>query len=243
MFSAHRKRLRRRPSIRDHRRMTPSDSLSLPRSIRPSYRIDAWLSRRHAGPVVGIDEAGRGPLAGPVVAACVMLDPDRVPKGLNDSKLLDAETREALFRIIARRARVGVGVAHVARIDRDNILQASLWAMGCAYAALGAQAAIAIVDGNIGPKSVACPVETLVGGDGKSASVAAASIVAKVVRDRMMIRLGQRFPDYGWERNKGYGTAEHLAALASVGVTPHHRRSFAPVARALSLAAPETAAA
>ncbi len=214
--------------------MAPCDSPPKTRATsRPTYRIDARLSRMHGGPVVGIDEAGRGPLAGPVVAAAVLLDPERIPRGLNDSKLLDPDERARLFVLIIRRAKIGIGVGHVARIDRDNILQASLWAMACAYASLGAEARVAIVDGNIRPKGIPCTVQTLVGGDGKSASVAAASIVAKVVRDRVMTRLAPRFPDYCWERNKGYGTPEHLAAIAQIGVTQYHRRSFAPVALAM----------
>jgi len=181
-----------------------------------------------AGPVCGIDEAGRGPLAGPVVAAAVILDRARVPDGLDDSKKLSAKRRAALFEALARDAEIGVGVAGVAEIERINILNATLAAMARAVAALPRRPAIALVDGNR-PPALPCVVECVVGGDRISFSIAAASIVAKVTRDRLMADLARAFPGYGWDHNAGYGTAEHLAALARLGVTPHHRRGFAPV--------------
>lgn len=233
----------RRPTFIDYPRgaCSPSDMVCGDSIPSPTFRLEARLMRLHGGPVVGLDEAGRGPWAGPVVAAAVIIDQKRVPAGLTDSKLLTAEEREALFEKLRRRAhkgqaRIGVGVGHVTRIDRDNILQASLWAMCAAYQALGISAAAAIVDGNIRPRALPCPCTPLVGGDSKSVSVAAASIIAKVVRDRLMTRLALRVPGYGWERNKGYGTPEHAAAIAALGVNRYHRRSFSPISQALLMA-------
>jgi ribonuclease HII len=198
------------------------------RADGPTLTAEAALIARHGGPVAGIDEAGRGPWAGPVVAAAVILDPDRIPSGLNDSKLLSPRLREALYDEISATARVAVGIAEVPRIDAENILQATLWAMRAALRDLGEAPAAALVDGNRCP-DLPCPARVLVGGDGLSVSVAAASIVAKVTRDRLMIALADECPGYGWERNKGYGTREHGEALQRLGVTRHHRRSFAPV--------------
>ncbi|MFG1479934.1 ribonuclease HII [Xanthobacter sp. V4C-4] len=179
-------------------------------------------------PVAGADEVGRGPLAGPVVAAAVVLDPARVPAGLNDSKKLSAARREALYAQICASAEVAVSLAPPARIDRDNIRQATLWALARAVAGLPRPPALLLVDGNDAPE-VSCSVETIVGGDARVASIAAASIVAKVVRDRLMTQLGAAFPAYGFERHMGYGTAAHTAALRTNGPCRHHRRSFAPV--------------
>jgi ribonuclease HII len=181
--------------------------------------------------VAGIDEVGRGPLAGPVVAAAVILDPHNLPDeldGLDDSKVLSAEARRHYAAVIRRVGRIGVGAACVEEIDRLNILQATMLAMTRAVAALGVMPDAALVDGNRAPK-LACLVQTLVGGDALSLSIAAASVVAKVVRDGGMARLARRYDRYGWERNAGYPTEEHRAALVQHGVTPHHRRSFAPV--------------
>ena len=194
----------------------------------PDFKIE----RRCTGLVCGVDEAGRGPLAGPVVAAAVVLDPRRFPKslrdGLDDSKVLSAEARLHYAAVIRRVGRIGVGAACVEEIDRLNILQATMLAMTRAVAALGVMPDAALVDGNRAPK-LACLVQTLVGGDALSLSIAAASVVAKVVRDGGMARLARRYDRYGWERNAGYPTEEHRAALVQHGVTPHHRRSFAPV--------------
>jgi ribonuclease HII len=188
--------------------------------------------RRAPGIVCGIDEVGRGPLAGPVVAAAVILDRRRLPRmlrdELDDSKKLSREAREDYAVLIRRFARIGIGAASVGEIDRRNILQASLLAMCRAVAALGIMPETALVDGNV-PPPLPCAVRTIIGGDGLSLSIAAASIIAKVTRDALMRRLALRHDGYGWERNVGYGTAAHLAALAALGPTAHHRRSFAPL--------------
>jgi ribonuclease HII len=193
------------------------------------------LERAAEGIVCGIDEAGRGPLAGPVVAAAVIL-PVRIPRILrqaDDSKKLARDKREELFDAIREHAHVGVGRADVEEIERHNILGATLLAMGRAYRALAVEAALALVDGNR-PPLLPCAVRCVVGGDGTSLSIAAASIVAKVTRDREMAVLADLHPGYGWERNAGYGTPEHCAAMRERGITPHHRRGFAPVAAILA---------
>ena len=196
----------------------------------PHYRNEKRIAAGGiVGPVCGVDEAGRGPLAGPVVAAAVILQHGRIPRGLNDSKKLTGEMRESLYpRILEMAVAVGIGEASVGEIDLVNIRQATHLAMARAVRALAVPAAFALVDGNDSP-ALPCPCETLVGGDGLSLSIAAASIVAKVIRDRQMVALHQKHPGYNWIRNKGYGTPDHLAGLRSCGVTIHHRRSFAPV--------------
>jgi ribonuclease HII len=198
---------------------------------------DFLFERRHGGTIAGIDEAGRGPWAGPVVAAAVILDAETLTSelcdGLDDSKVLSRAYREKLFGLLAPCASIGIGVAGVEEIDRVNILQASLLAMARAVAGLGVVPDHALVDGNQ-PPTLACPVSCIVRGDSKSLSIAAASIVAKVSRDRLMGGLAPAFPEYGWERNAGYGTAEHKAALERFGVTEHHRKSFAPIRKILS---------
>jgi len=185
------------------------------------------------GVVCGVDEAGRGPLAGPVVAAAVIIDRTcfsaELRESLDDSKLLRREVREACCRALATCARIGIGAASVSEIDRINILRASLLAMSRAVAALGARPDIALIDGNMAPPALPCPAKTVVGGDGLSFSIAAASVVAKVTRDRIMHALAQRHPNYAWDSNVGYSTRAHFAAIADFGVTRHHRRSFAPV--------------
>jgi ribonuclease HII len=178
--------------------------------------------------VAGIDEAGRGPWAGPVVAAAVILDPDALPLGVNDSKKLTPETRAELYDIILSVAEVGVGIIDVSVIDRDNILQATYAAMIQAVSGLKRVPLLALIDGNRGPK-LACLTETIIEGDGKCMSIAAASIVAKVTRDRMMIDLDRQCPGYGFAQHKGYGTPEHQAALCRLGPSAHHRRSFEPI--------------
>ena len=181
-------------------------------------------------PVAGMDEVGRGPLAGPVCAAAVILDPGRVPKGLDDSKRLSAERREDLHDAILRKAvSVSVAFASVGEIDTINIRQATLAAMRRALAALAVAPAYVLVDGNDLPRCLVCQGETLIKGDASSASIAAASIVAKVTRDRLMHRLCAAHPVYGFSRHVGYATRDHLAALARHGPSDHHRRSFAPV--------------
>jgi ribonuclease HII len=199
---------------------------------------DFFFERRHSGLVCGVDEVGRGPLAGPVVAAAVILDRRRLPRalreGLDDSKKLAPEAREEYAAVLRRCARIGVGAASVIEIDQRNILQASLVAMRRAVAALGVIPDVALVDGDR-PPPLACAVETIVGGDGLSLSIAAASVIAKVTRDGLMRRLALRYQGYGWEHNVGYATAEHRAALLALGPTPHHRRSFAPLQLVLGL--------
>lgn len=200
----------------------------------PTFELEAEAGRAGHALVCGIDEAGRGPWAGPVVAAAVILNPPDVPNGLDDSKKLSARRRETLYAEIKDSCRVGVGIAEVERIDRDNILQATFWAMAEAVRALGG-ASFALVDGKLLP-TLPCPATAVVKGDGRSLSIAASSIIAKVTRDRIMRELSARHPGYGWERNMGYGTAEHAAALRRLGVSTHHRRSFKPI-RALLAAA------
>ncbi|ARO15741.1 ribonuclease HII [Ketogulonicigenium robustum] len=177
--------------------------------------------------IAGVDEVGRGPLAGPVTAAAVILDPAAIPVGLNDSKKLSEKRRLVLFEQIMAVAQVSIAHASVAEIDELNILQASHLAMCRAVA--GLRADYVLVDGNLLPKALNLPAQAIIGGDAKSLSIAAASIVAKTVRDRIMVDLAQQFPGYGWERNAGYPSAAHRAALLTHGVTPHHRRSFKPV--------------
>jgi len=198
----------------------------------PDFTIELGALRQGRRHVCGIDEAGRGPWAGPVVAAAVVLDPDCIPEGLNDSKKLTEAKRDALFEPIMRSARVGIGIADVERIDRDNILQATFWAMQQALRQVDG-VALALVDGNRAP-ALPCPVQTIIEGDGKSLSIAAASIIAKVTRDRIMIGHDSAWPEYGFARHKGYGTAFHQQALERHGPTPLHRKSFAPVAAFLS---------
>ena len=195
----------------------------------PHYIYESRLLKTMAGPICGVDEAGRGPLAGPVVAAAVILDRSRIPKGLNDSKLLSEEDREELYpRIMEMAVAVGVGEAGVEEIDLVNIRQATHLAMARAVRALSIPAAFALVDGNDAP-ALPCKCETLVKGDSRSVSIAAASIIAKVTRDRLMALLHENHPVYGWRQNKGYGTPEHLSGLRAHGITVHHRRSFSPV--------------
>jgi ribonuclease HII len=202
----------------------------------PHYIYESRLLKTLTGPVCGVDEAGRGPLAGPVVAAAVILDRKRMPKGLDDSKQLDEETREELFPLILEMAvAVGVGEASVDEIDLVNIRQATHLAMARAVRALPVPAAFALVDGNDAP-ALPCKCDTLIGGDGRSLSIAAASIIAKVTRDRLMTQLHLQHPGYNWCSNKGYGTPEHYSGLKRHGVTIHHRRSFAPI-RAILLGA------
>jgi ribonuclease HII len=197
----------------------------------PTFRRERALLKRGIWPVAGCDEAGRGPLAGPVVAAAVILDPNRVPRGLDDSKRLTAEQREKLFEKICATAAVAVAFASPARIDRDNILRASLWALSRAVRALPEAPKHVFVDGR-DRVDVACDCEAVIGGDGIVASIAAASIVAKVTRDRLMCALAEDCPGYGFESHKGYSVPEHLQALDRLGPSAHHRSFFAPVVAA-----------
>ena len=199
----------------------------------PGFAHELRILAQVEGLVCGVDEAGRGPLAGPVIAAAVIFDRKRIPRGLDDSKKLTSATREKLYdRIVERAVAWGVGEATVDEIDLVNIRQATHMAMARAVRALVPAPVFALVDGN-DPPPLPCPCETIIRGDGISASIAAASIIAKVTRDRMMLALHEQFPVYCWDRNKGYGTEDHLHALAVHGCTAHHRRSFAPIHKVL----------
>jgi ribonuclease HII len=196
--------------------------------------------RKIGGLVAGVDEAGRGPLAGPVVAAAVAFRTLSLPRALsgciNDSKQMTPIGREEAFALLRRRAQhgeimIGVGAASVAEIDRINILQATFLAMRRAVGRLGCMPDAALIDGNMAPRDLGCRVETLVEGDARSLSIAAASIVAKVVRDRAMVRLSTRYTGFGWATNVGYGTDEHIEGIGRLGPTRHHRLSFAPFAQ------------
>src|SRR5438876_8341453 len=197
----------------------------------PSFRRERGLIKRGVWPVAGCDEAGRGPLAGPVVAAAVVLDPKRIPRGIDDSKRLTPERREELFEEICLTASFAVAFGSPARIDRDNSLRASLWALARAVQALPEVPKHVFVDGR-DPLDIPCSCEAVIGGDGLVVSIAAASIIAKVTRDRLMCALAQDCPGYGFESHKGYSVPEHLEALDRLGPTVHHRRFFAPVVTA-----------
>ena len=206
---------------------------------RPDFALEDALGAEQGRTIVGIDEAGRGPWAGPVVAAAVWMHrmnfPKDIARRLDDSKKLSEATRQALYIEIVQNARIGLGQATVEEIDRLNILRASLLAMERAVAALGLVPDAALVDGNKLPANLPCPAQAVVQGDSRSLSIAAASVIAKVSRDRIMTDLARDHPGYGWERNRGYGTAEHMEALRKQGVSPQHRRSFRPVREILQL--------
>jgi ribonuclease HII len=191
---------------------------------RPCFKLE----KIHPDPVAGVDEAGCAPLAGPVVAAAVVLDREHFPRGIDDSKIVPVKAREAIFARLCKVARIGVGIASVEEIDRLNIYWARMLAMSRAVDALGFDPAMILVDGNRCPRWQR-PSVAIVGGDGRCRSIAAASIVAKVTRDRIMADHAKAHPGYGWERNKGYPTPEHCEALGRLGPTLLHRRSFAPV--------------
>jgi len=199
----------------------------------PSFRFEL----RCEGRVAGIDEAGRGPLAGPVYAAAAVIDRTRAARKLlrmiDDSKKLTLEQREEAYEamIASGVVQFAVAEASVQEIDRVNILQATYMAMRRAVQALVERPEVVLVDGNRAPPQLGCRAETIVGGDAHSYSIAAASIFAKVTRDRYMHALAVTYPGYGWETNRGYGSQQHLEALSLLGPTPHHRRSFAPVTR------------
>ena len=197
--------------------------------MAPCFKIE----KAYPEPLAGVDEAGCAPLAGPVVAAAVVLDRRSFPRGIDDSKAIPAPTREAIFARLQKSARIGVGIASVEEIDQLNIYWARMLAMVRAVDALGFEPAMVLVDGNACPKWDR-PSKAIVAGDAKCRSIAAASIIAKVTRDRIMAEYAREHPGYGWETNKGYPTRQHLLALGQLGLTPLHRRSFAPV-RQLSL--------
>ena len=198
---------------------------------------DLHLETEAGGIVAGVDEVGRGPWAGPVVAAAVILDTTTLPTDLadaiDDSKRLSARRREDIAQQLPACAQIGIGAANTEEITNLNILGATFLAMRRAVGSLDTLPDLALVDGNRLPP-LPCPARTIIKGDSVSLSIAAASIIAKVTRDRLMARLGARYPGFGWERNAGYGTAEHQAALKRLGVTPHHRKSFAPIVKMLS---------
>jgi len=197
-------------------------------SQKPSnYTPDDQFERQYSGNVCGVDEAGRGPLAGPVVAAAVILDRNHIPSGLNDSKVLSQGAREHLLNAIMETAVVGIGIAEPEDIDRFNILGATMTAMERAVAALPYVPDAALIDGNRAP-ALPCPTETIIKGDSRSLSIAAASIVAKVTRDRLMVAAAQRYPGYGFEQHKGYATAAHRDAIAAKGPCAIHRLTWAP---------------
>ncbi len=205
------------------------DLFGLPVSGHPDAALDAAFRARAGGALAGIDEAGRGPWAGPVVTAAVILDPAAIPAGLDDSKALTEAARERLFTAIIASADVAIALGSVAEIDSVGIRRATLNAMTRAATALGRRPMLALVDGLDVPPGLPCPGEALVKGDARSPSIAAASIVAKVTRDRLMMRLDTVHPGYGFARHKGYGTAAHQEALARFGPSPVHRTSFRPV--------------
>lgn len=197
---------------------------------RPCFKLE----KIHPDPIAGVDEAGCAPLAGPVVAAAVVLDRNRFPRGIDDSKALPAATREAICARLYKVAVIGVGIASVEEIDALNIYWARMLAMSRAVDALGLDPAMVLVDGNRCPRWER-PSLAIVAGDTKCRSIAAASIVAKVTRDAIMAEHALHHPGYGWETNKGYPTPEHIRALKALGPTPLHRRSFAPVRARMQL--------
>ena len=201
--------------------------------VPPDFAREAAVLATGLRRIAGVDEVGRGPLAGPVTAAAVRLDPAAIPQGLTDSKALSARRREALAGEIRRCAEVSVAHADVAEIEQHNILGASHLAMRRALAGLSTGADFALIDGHVVPHDLPCPAQAIIKGDARCLSIAAASIIAKVARDAIMAELAAQFPGYGWERNAGYPTRAHLDALRRLGVTPYHRRGFAPIRKIL----------
>jgi len=195
----------------------------------PDYSLEQELHAQGRLRIAGVDEVGRGPIAGPVTAAAVILDPQAIPEGLNDSKKLTARRRDALEQALWDSAEVSIAHASVAEIDEINILRASHLAMERAVAALNPPPDFLLIDGNMIPRGLAIPARAVVKGDAISVSISAASIMAKTCRDRLMVDLAQQHPGYGWETNAGYPSKSHKEALRNLGVTPHHRRSFKPV--------------
>ncbi|NOR32344.1 MAG: ribonuclease HII [Sulfitobacter sp.] len=195
----------------------------------PDFEFESDAYARGYMRVAGVDEVGRGPLAGPVTAAAVVLDPSRIPDGLNDSKKLSKKARERLYEEIMQVADVSIAHASVAEIEELNILRASHLAMVRALDGLKQPADFALVDGNMLPRDLKIKAQTIIKGDARSQSISAASIMAKICRDHVMLSLAQQHPGYGWETNMGYGSKRHIEALRNLGVTPHHRRLFKPV--------------
>lgn len=207
----------------------PEQDRSRPMQTGPDDSLEQALRAQGYPLIAGVDEVGRGPLAGPVTAAAVILPPDAVPEGLNDSKKLTARRREVLAETLHDLAVVSIAHASVAEIDQMNILRASHLAMVRAVEGLTRRPDYLLIDGNMIPTGLALPAQSVVRGDARSVSIAAASIVAKICRDQIMVELAQQHPGYGWETNAGYPSKSHKAALENLGVTPHHRRSFKPV--------------
>lgn len=197
--------------------------------VFPDFSFEQAAFARGLTLVAGVDEAGRGPLAGPVIAAAVMLNPAHIPPGLNDSKQLSAKRREALYAALLQVAEVSIGAATVEEIDAINILRASHLAMVRAVAGLKLVPDHVLIDGQMLPRGFNLSAQPIIRGDTLSLSIAAASIVAKTWRDKLMVDLAQQFPGYGWDHNAGYPTKGHKNALQNLGLTPHHRRSFKPV--------------
>lgn len=203
-----------------------------PKTVKPSFELEQTVLSVGYSRVAGVDEAGRGPLAGGVVAAAVVLDPDNIPVGLNDSKKLSAAKRRALFHEIIKTADVGVGVVSAREIDEINILQATFLAMTRAAQGLKQRAEFHLIDGDKRPPALFDTSAAVVKGDARSLSVAAASIIAKVTRDRIMELADQRWPGYGFAKHSGYGTKAHLDAITALGPSPIHRMTFAPLREA-----------
>jgi len=195
----------------------------------PDYQLETDALAKGYARIAGVDEVGRGPLAGPVTAAAVILDPTAIPDGLNDSKKLGIRARTALSQILHERAEVSIAHASVQEIDQINILRASHLAMERAVAALDPAPDYLLIDGNLIPRGLSIPAQAIIKGDARSVSISAASIVAKICRDAIMVDLAQQHPGYGWETNAGYPSVAHKKALQNLGVTPHHRQSFKPV--------------
>ena len=192
----------------------------------PDFTFETKAGAHQGRTICGVDEAGRGPLAGPVVAAAVILDPENIPEGLNDSKVLSHSARERLLNILVQNAKIGVGISEPGEIDRINILWASMIAMRRAIENLNISVDCALIDGNRVPPELTCDAHAIVKGDAKSLSIAAASIIAKVTRDRIMAEADSRFPGYGWTGHKGYPTKAHRAAVEALGRSPAHRWTF-----------------
>jgi len=197
--------------------------------MTPDFSFERDAQAQGYSRIAGVDEVGRGPLAGPVTAAAVVLDPAHIPQGLNDSKKLTKKARARLYEEIMQVADVSIAHATVEEIDEHNILRASHLAMVRALEGLKTPPDFALIDGNMIPRGLALPSQTIVKGDSLSQSISAASIMAKICRDCVMLSLAQQHPGYGWETNMGYGSKKHMDALQKLGATPHHRRSFKPV--------------
>lgn len=198
-------------------------------AMTPDFTFERAAQAQGYSRIAGVDEVGRGPLAGPVTAAAVVLDPENIPEGLNDSKKLTKKARTRLYDEIMQVADVSIAHATVEEIDEFNILRASHLAMVRALEGLKTPPDYALIDGNMIPRGLALPSQTIVKGDSLSQSISAASIMAKICRDCVMLSLAQQHPGYGWETNMGYGSKKHMDALQKLGATPHHRRSFKPV--------------